>query len=109
MEGLPGLLSPTAWEGAGIVGFLCVFFLLGVIALIRGWIVFGPAHAAIVKALQAAADHSNEREKTDAETIAKLTNVIVEQRVAGEMSTHVIQAIREATQSLAQPTQGPPS
>ncbi len=95
------LLTPSAWEGVSVVTVVVIFFIAGVFALMRGWIVFGPAHREITKALSAAAEHSNDREKTDAETIAKLTNVIVEQRVAGEMSSHMMQAIREATQSIA--------
>ncbi len=96
-----GLLSPAAWEGVSTVTVIVIFFIAGVIAVIKGWIVFGPAHKEITRALSAAAEHSNDRERTDAETIAKLTNVIVEQRVAGEMSSHMMQAIREATQSIA--------
>lgn len=101
-----GLLTPSAWEGVGVVTVVVIFFIAGVFALMRGWIVFGPAHREITRALSAAAEHSNDRERTDAETIAKLTNVIVEQRVTGEMSAHIMQAIRDATQSLSEPPQG---
>lgn len=102
------IFTPGAWEGVGVVTVVVVFFLLGVLSLVRGWIIFGPAHQAIVKALQAAADHSNEREKTDAETIANLTSVVMEQKVAGEMSVHIMKAVRDATEALHRrpPTDG---
>lgn len=92
------ILTPSAWEGVSVVTVVVVFFLLGVFALIRGWIVFGPAHREIVRAKDDAIAHSNSREATDAETISKLTGVIVEQRVSGEVSAHILQAIREVTE-----------
>ncbi|OZC62156.1 hypothetical protein CH267_01025 [Rhodococcus sp. 06-621-2] len=92
-----GILTPSAWEGVGVVGVVIVFSLLLGLALVREWLVLGPAHRAIVKALSDAADHSQGRELEDQKTISTQASTIAEQRVSGELSAHIIQAIREAT------------
>ncbi|OZE39113.1 hypothetical protein CH278_02190 [Rhodococcus sp. 05-2254-5] len=98
------LLTPSAWEGVGVVGVVIIFVLLIGLALIREWLVLGPAHRRLMKALQDAADHSQGRESEDAKTIATLVETVSEQKVAGQLSAHVIQAIREATGNAGHPS-----
>lgn len=94
------LLTPSAWESVGVVGVVIIFVLVIGLALIREWLVLGPAHRRLVAALQDAADHSKGREHEDAKTISTLSATVAEQRVAGQLSAHVIQAIRDATANV---------
>ncbi|WP_238558925.1 hypothetical protein [Rhodococcus rhodnii] len=75
-----------------------MLFLLHAVAMIRGWIIFGPAHREIVKAKNDAITHLQGRSLEDQSIIAQQAATIAEQKVAGEVSAHILDAIREATQ-----------
>ncbi|MGV8875511.1 MAG: hypothetical protein ACOH2Q_23510 [Rhodococcus sp. (in: high G+C Gram-positive bacteria)] len=98
------LLTPSAWENVGVVGVVIIFALLVGLALVREWLVPGPAHRRLVKAQEDAAQHSQGREHEDAKTISTLAETVSEQKVAGQLSAHIIQAIREATGNAAGPS-----
>ena len=93
------VLTPAAWNGVSVVTVVVVFFAFGVYALMRGWIVFGPTHREIVKAKDDSIAHATGRELEDAKTISALTNVLTEQRVSGEVSAHILSAIRDVASS----------
>lgn len=97
MEGLTSLVSPSAWEGISIVTFVVVMFVLHAFAFARGWLVFGPAHREIVSAKDDAIEHLQGRSLEDQRIISAQAGTIAEQKVSGELSAHIIQAIREAT------------
>lgn len=92
-----GLVSPSAWEGISIVTFVVVMFLFHALAFARGWLVFGPAHREIVQAKNDTIAHIEGRSLEDQRIISTQATTIAEQKVSGELSAHVIQAIREAT------------
>ncbi|QTJ69632.1 hypothetical protein HYG77_04710 [Rhodococcus sp. ZPP] len=91
------ILTPSAWEGVGTVTVVIVFFLLLGVSLVRGWIVFGPAHREIVRAKDDAIAHERGRSLEDQKIIATQAATLAEQKVSGELTAHVVQAIREAT------------
>lgn len=91
-----GLLSPEAWNGIGIVAFLIVLVLFHLVAVARGWIVWGPAHNEIVRLKDEALAHSRGKEDEWVTIISTQAQTIAEQRVAGELNAHVLQAIRDA-------------
>lgn len=74
-----------------------VLFLLLAVSLIRGWIVFGPAHREIVKAKDETIADLRGGRAEDKSVMATLAATNAELAVTGELSAHVVQAIREAT------------
>lgn len=95
-----GLLSPGAWEGVSTVTLLIVLFLLHIVAVARGWIVWGPAHREIVRAKDESITHMMENEKEFSGIISTQATTIAEQRVAGELNAHVLSAIRDAAAAV---------
>ncbi|WP_054246375.1 hypothetical protein [Rhodococcus opacus] len=91
------VLTPAAWEGVSTVTVVIVLFLLLAVSLIRGWIVFGPAHREIVKAKDETIADLRGGRAEDKSVMATLAATNAELAVTGELSAHVVQAIREAT------------
>ncbi|MHA4848571.1 hypothetical protein L1080_003370 [Rhodococcus sp. MSC1_016] len=91
------VLSPSAWEGVSTVSVLIVLALFHGVALVKGWIIYGPAHREIVKAKDDALEDLRGGRAEDKSVMATLAATNAELAVTGELSAHVVQAIREAT------------
>ncbi|ASN72801.1 hypothetical protein LRM64_17515 [Prescottella equi] len=89
------ILAPSAWEGASVVTVVIVLALLHGLALVRGWIVWGPAHREIMRLKDDAINHSQGREQADQDTIRTLADTIAEQKVASQLAAHASQSIHE--------------
>lgn len=89
------ILAPSAWEGASVVTVVIVLALLHGLALVRGWIVWGPAHREIVAGKDTTIAQDNEREKLHLGIMADQAKTISEQKVASMMSEHLLSSIRD--------------
>ncbi|MGF7124023.1 hypothetical protein [Rhodococcus sp. BE178] len=90
------IFTPSAWEGASVVTVVIMLALLHGLALVRGWIVWGPAHREIVRLKDDAITHSQGREQADQDTIRTLADTIAEQKVASQLAAHASQSFRDA-------------
>lgn len=95
------LLSPAAWNGVGIVTFLIVAVTALVIALVRGWIVFGIHHREIVSAKDRELSALQERLDRDGESIAKFADAAARSTVAAEVQQAMVTAIRKIAEERA--------
>lgn len=98
------ILTPSAWEGISTVTVVIFVVIIIGTALKQGWLVLGPAHRELLRvkddviaAKDDAITHERGRSQEDQRIIATQASTIAEQRVAGELTAHIIQAIREAT------------
>lgn len=92
-------LSPSAWNGVGIVSFIIVVAAFAALALIRGWLVLGIHHREIVAEKDRAIDRMSARAAADQDSISSLAETVASYRVAGELQAHYLEAVREAIAS----------
>lgn len=90
-----GPLNPSQWEGVGVGTVVLIFGLLAGWAIVRGWIVPGPAHREILAGRDASIKALEAREHSHLEIIDTLTKTVAEQSVGTAVSEHLLASIRE--------------
>lgn len=91
---MTALFNPETWSGWGAPALALMVAVVFVVALLRGWIVLGPTHRAEVARLDARADK-------DADTIAILSNAVIEKNATDTATTRIIASMREAAIAAA--------
>lgn len=91
-----GALSPAAWQDVGTVAVVLAFAAALLLSLVRGWVVFGPAHRELLRVKDEALDDLRGREGELTRIIETQATTIQKQTVAGEVSIHLLEALREA-------------
>lgn len=90
-----GALSPAAWQDVGTVAVVLAFAAALLLSLVRGWVVFGPAHRELLRVKDEALGDVRGREAELQRIIATQAETIRAQTVSGEVSAHLLQALRE--------------
>lgn len=88
-------LSPAAWNGVGIVTFLIIAVTGLMIALVRGWVVFGIHHREIVAQKDRELAALRERSVEDGKSIAQFADAAARSTVAAEVQQAMVTAIRQ--------------
>lgn len=88
------VLTPSAWEGVSTATVMILVSLLMGLALKQGWLVLGPAHKELMRLKdEVIADVRGARDQ-DSAIIKTQADTIYEQRVSGDVSAHLLQALR---------------
>ncbi|MDI9914363.1 hypothetical protein [Rhodococcus sp. IEGM 1379] len=88
------VLTPSAWEGISTVTVVILLALFVGLSLIRGWIVFGPHHREIVRVKDEVIADVRGTRLEDQQIIRSLSDTVNAQRVNGEVSAHLLQAMQ---------------
>lgn len=91
------VLSPAQWQDVSTVAVIIVLSLLLVLSLIRGWVVFGPHHRELIRLKDETLRHEREACAAKDRTIATQAETIQKQTVSSEVSTHLLEALRDLT------------
>lgn len=88
------VLTPSAWEGVSTVTVVILVALFLGLSFARGWLVLGPAHRELLRVKdEVIADVRGTRDQ-DTAIIKTQADTIYEQRVSGDVSAHLLQALR---------------
>ena len=97
------VFTPSVWEGISSVTVVILVALFLGLALIRGWLVLGPAHRELLRVKDEVIADSRGARLEDQQIIKTQADTIYEQRVSGDVSAHLLQALRSIQDS---PTSG---
>ncbi|AHJ86317.1 hypothetical protein 32HC_39 [Mycobacterium phage 32HC] len=87
--------NPALWDDFGVVGIVVAVGTLFVVAQLRGWIVLGRQHREIVAMKDLTIADQQAREAKDAETIATLSQAVIEKTA----TTRILATVPDTTGS----------
>lgn len=90
------VISPAAWQDISTVTVVVFFVFTFIVSLSRGWLVVGSHHREMMKAKDDTIAELRGERQDHRSTIQTQADTIREQMVNGEVSTHLLEALRDA-------------